>query len=97
MSEENVRIGTGSTVTILAGHFIAQVVTLRMTPQCKANVEILPKPGDWENMLISIWPISRQTAEWPPKASFTNGGPLGIGYLMDRWRLGDKTDLIVMK
>jgi hypothetical protein len=94
VSQERTRIGTGSAVTIVAGHFITQVVALRMTPECKANVEIPSKPGDWENMLISIWPIHRQTVQWPPKVSFTNGGPLGIGYLMDRWRVGSQTDLI---
>jgi hypothetical protein len=46
-------------------------------------------------LLILIWPIERQSVEWPPKVSFTNGGRLGIGYLMDRWCIGNQTDLIV--
>ena len=95
VSQEKTRIGTGSAVTIIAGHFIAQVVGFHLTPQCKANAEISCKPGDWDNMLISIWPIERKTVQWPPRVSFTNGGRRGIGYLMDRWRIGNPTDLIV--
>lgn len=95
VSQETTRIGTGSAVTIVAGHFITQVVTLHIAPECKANVEVPAKPGNWDNMLVSIWPIDRKTAKWPPAVSFTNGGPNGIGCLMDRWRIGNRTDLIV--
>jgi len=89
-SPEKERIGMGSVSTIVAGHFVTQVVTVHIE---KANIEIsnLPcKMGNWNDMLAQIWPIQAPTAQWPPKVSFTNGGVQGLAYLMDRWRMGDQ-------
>ena len=72
-----------------------QVATLHINVEsAHDDFPVQPKPGDWGNMLIRIWPKERQTVTWPPNVSFTNGGPLGIAYLMDRWRIGEKRDLI---
>lgn len=89
------RIGMGSAATIVMGHFAVQVVTLHINPENPANdFPIQPKPGNWDNMLIRIWPKERETVTWPPNVSFTNGGPLGIAYLIDRWRVGSRLDII---
>jgi len=93
-SPEKERIGMGSVSTIVAGHFVTQVVTVHIE---KANIEIpsLPcKMGNWNEKLAQIWPIQAPTVEWPPKASFTNGGAQGLAYLMDRWRMGDQVKKI---
>ena len=94
LSQDKKRIGIGSVATIVAGHFITQVVTLHSVPEYKGHIEISRKLGDWDNMLIPIWPIAKPTVQWPPKVSFTNGGPHGVAYLMDRWRMGGQTDVI---
>jgi len=93
-SPEKERIGMGSVSTIVAGHFVTQVVTVHIE---KANIEIpsLPcKMGNWNEKLAQIWPIQAPTVEWPPKASFSNGGAQGLAYLMDRWRMGDQVKQI---
>jgi hypothetical protein len=60
-----------------------------------ANIDEIPcKFGNWDEKLIQIWPIQKPVVQWPPKISFTNGGPEGIAYLLDRWRLGEQTDII---
>jgi hypothetical protein len=94
LSQDKRRIGMGSVATIVAGHFISQVVTLHSVSEYEGHIEISCTPGDWNNMLIQIWPIEKPTVQWPPKTSFTNGGAHGIAYLVDRWRMGDKTDVI---
>jgi hypothetical protein len=59
------------------------------------NLDSIPcKIGNWADKLIQIWPIQQPVVDWPPKGTFTNGGPEGISYLMDRWRLGEETDII---
>jgi hypothetical protein len=46
-------------------------------------------------MLIELYPKKQKKIDWPPKASFTNGGPQGIAYLMNRWRMGEKVEKVV--
>jgi hypothetical protein len=80
--------------TLVAGHFVAQVITQRLYPKF-ADVGIpvtQPKGGNWETYLTQIWPIERDWIAWPPKDSFTNGGLNGIAYLLDRWRIGEQVD-----
>jgi hypothetical protein len=80
--------------TLVAGHFVAQAITQRTYPKF-ANTEmpeLQPKESDWDSFLIRIWPVGRDWIMWPPKTSFTNGGPSGIAYLLDRWRVGTEVD-----
>jgi len=82
------RIGVASVATIVAGYFVTQVVAVHPGSELARQpiVELHPKPGDWEHMLLSVWPVEHRTVTWPPRVSFTNGGSLGIGRLLDRWR-----------
>jgi len=43
----------------------------------------------------SRWKDRKKKIDWPPKISFTNGGPRGIAYLMNRWRMGQKVEKVV--
>lgn len=45
-------------------------------------------------MLIEIYPKRAKKIEWPPKVAFTNGGPRGLAYLMDRWRTGEQVSMV---
>lgn len=87
-SPQEDRIGMGSVTTIMAGHFVTQAVSVHVE---KENIEIPElgcKMGSWNDSLVQIWPIQKPTVQWPPKVSFTNGGPQGLACLMDRWRMG---------
>lgn len=97
LDETPKRIGGGSSITLTNEHFVAQIVSLRLdeTPTGPTVLGLEPKPGDWNEMLIQIWPPTDQDiVHWPPKVSFTNGGPHGYAHLMDRWRTGDKQEKI---
>lgn len=89
------RIGTGSVNTIYAGYFVVQVVTEHIYPQYQALdiPEIQPPLGISDSRLIQIYPKAPKKAEWPPER-FTNGGPRGIGYLLHRWRQGEKVSMV---
>ena len=91
------RLGTSTAVTFVVGHFVAQVVTDHLSPEYtnEAAPDSQPKSGGWANKLIQIWPVEKEWVMWPPKASFTNGGPQGYAYLMNRWRIGEQVDQIV--
>ncbi len=88
------RIAMGSADTIVAGHFVTQVVTVHVEKDGVEISAISCKMGDWDESLIQIWPIKKPTVHWPPKVTFTNGGPRGIAYLMDRWRIGEGVDQV---
>ncbi|HSZ62200.1 MAG TPA: hypothetical protein VK828_10405 [Terriglobales bacterium] len=93
-SPDKNRVAMGSVDTFVAGHFVTQAVTVHVE---KENIEVPTlscKMGSWDESLIQIWPIKNPTVHWPPKVTFTNGGPLGIAYLMDRWRIGKGVDQI---
>jgi hypothetical protein len=76
--------------TLIVGHLVIQVVTIHNAEQFK-EVEITgveTKGENWDDILMSIWPVERTAAMWPPKTTFTLSGPNSIEYLMDRWRIG---------
>jgi hypothetical protein len=84
----------GNVITITTGHFVAQIVVQHFFPGHENLRDTGPKPGAWDRKLIPIWPTQRDWVTWPPPESFTNGGPQGIAYLMDRWRIGKQVDEI---
>ena len=90
-----IRLGMGSVTTIVVGHFGIQVVTIHINDEYEAKVPAdQPTPEDWPEMLIPMKLGNNRNVSWPPQVPFTNGGPLGIGYLMQRWRVGDKVAMV---
>lgn len=89
------RIGMGSVSTIVAGHFVTQVVTVHFEKENSEISALSCRTGNWNDFLIQIWPIQKQVVQWPPKVSFTNGGPQGIAHLMDRWRMGEEVEKVI--
>ena len=87
------RVGWGMANTIVVGHLAVQVVTIHRHPDHvhRDVTDVQPKPMDWENLLVQIWPASRYLI-WPPKLMLENKGGHGIGRLMERWRIGDCVD-----
>jgi hypothetical protein len=86
------RLGEGAVTTIYMGRFVVQVVTEHIKPEY-AHPDfpgVNPKSRDWEKMLIEAWPTLSKKLLWPPPTPFTNGGPNGIAYLMERWRIGTR-------
>ena len=86
------RLGEGAVTTIYMGRFVVQVVTEHIKPEYAHPdfPRVNPKSRDWEKMLIEAWPTLSKKLLWPPPTPFTNGGPNGIAYLMERWRIGTR-------
>jgi hypothetical protein len=84
---EGKHLSTNIVSTIAVGNFVAQVVSVRVD-QAGVNLsQVKVKGDDWNDKLVQIWPIQEPVVRWPPKVGMTNGGPNGIAYLLDRWRL----------
>jgi hypothetical protein len=83
-------LGVGTATTIVVGHLAVQAMALQLHPEFKDRsiTDVNPKPGDWDNLLVQIWPIAHDSVMWPPRVTFTNSGPRSIATLMDRWRIG---------
>lgn len=83
-------LGAGTATTIVTGHLAVQAMAFRFRPEFKDKsiADVQPKLGDWNNLLVQIWPIVHESVMWPPKVTFTNSGPHPIATLMDRWRIG---------
>ncbi len=80
----------GSVLTLTNEYFVAQVVSVHLTKTPTGpTARLEPKPGEWNKALATLWPVKKSIVNWPPRFSFTNGGPSGYGYLLDRWRIGD--------
>jgi hypothetical protein len=76
-----------STMTIVIGHLILEVTSVRFRHEYRNRVVgFQPNPGRWDQLLIPIWPTVSDAAFWPPPLSFRNSGPLHIGHLLNRWR-----------
>ena len=68
--------------TFVVGHFAAQIITQHTLADFDDHTvrDLAPKPGDWDNRLIQIWPAEHDWLMWPPGVPFTNGGPAGVGH-----------------
>jgi hypothetical protein len=89
----------GMVVNIVVGHLVIQAITLHVHPElADRNIpDPNPKPGDWDNLLLQIWPVDPRLVMWPPKETFTNGGPKPIAALFNLWRGGEEIPLEVIK
>jgi hypothetical protein len=75
--------------TILVGHFVVQTVTIHNDPKQGILVSAIDVAvGDWDSLLVQIWPHGSEAVSWPPPETFTQTGQHSIGTLLDRWRLG---------
>jgi hypothetical protein len=84
------KAATASVSTFIVGHFAVQVLTIHPGPSHK-NVIIEAvniRVGDWNNLLIQLWPQQAKSVSWPPPSIFTKTGVHSIGTLHARWRLG---------
>jgi hypothetical protein len=90
VSPHSLKLGVGMATTVVVGHLAVQVLAMHIYAEHLAkNVEdIEPKPGNWDSMLVPIWPIGRHSVMWPPQITFTGSGQHSIARLMDRWRIG---------
>jgi hypothetical protein len=78
--------GRGHVSTIVVGHMVLQVTTLKPAPEYFGrNAEVTVAIGTWDAYLIDLWPHSKGRI-WPPPLPFTIGnGPSSIGGLCARW------------
>jgi hypothetical protein len=84
------RAAKASVSTFVIGHLVIQVVTVHHEPEHEnARVEgVTIRDGEWDKLLLHIWPVGIQLVTWPPQAAFSNSGPSSIATLQNRWRIG---------
>ncbi len=56
----------GMVVNIVVGHLAIQIFSFRVEPEDPAIRDPEPKPGNWDSMLMQVWPTRRTSATWPP-------------------------------
>jgi len=78
--------GCGHVTTIVAGHVILQVSTLKpVSAYYSRNANVAVAIGNWDAYLIDLWPHSKARI-WPPPLPFTMGnGPSSVGGLSARY------------
>jgi hypothetical protein len=79
-----------SVTTFVIGHLAMQVVSVHPNDQHK-NVrvgEVQLREGEWDTLLVQVWPVGTRPLSWPPPLTFTNGGKRSIATLLNRWRIG---------
>lgn len=92
---DGLKVGMGCATTLVVGHLALQVLAMHIFSEHsdKDIGEMGSKPGRWDEMLSTIWPIRSRPVTWPPPVTFTNSGESSIATLMDRWRLGVNTGM----
>ena len=95
IKKDQARVGIGVVDTIYMGYFVCKVVTEHFLPDVQSEQisAMSPTPGISDSRLIQIHPSVLKKADWPP-IPFTNGGPNGIAFLMQRWRQGERVLMI---
>jgi hypothetical protein len=76
--------------TFVIGHLVIQGVTAHPEPQHENSRvgSIGIRDGEWDKLLIPIWPSGTRPVTWPLQMTFSNSGPSSIATLQNRWRLG---------
>lgn len=79
-----------SVSTFVIGHLVIQVVTVHHEPEHEnASIgRVAIGDGEWDKLLLRIWPVATQPVTWPPQATFENSGSRSIATLQNRWRMG---------
>ena len=79
-----------SVTTFVIGHLVIQVVTVHHEPQHENDPVggVAIGDGEWDKLLLRIWPAGTQPVAWPPQMTFSNSGPSSIATLQNRWRIG---------
>jgi len=75
----------GHVITISAGAFVTQVLTVRLPehPSAQPQVTHECKPGPWDEATVCVWPPFRSEATWPPRHVFRELADLEV--FSDRW------------
>ena len=81
--------------TFLVGHFTVQVFSIRVAPEYDDRPIVIHtrKGVPWSRLLVPIWPPAGRTIRWPPPLRFSFYGPLAIGVLAQRLRIGTCRDV----
>lgn len=83
-------IGNMHVFTIVVGHVIFQVTSMRqLTQRPITSIQMAAREGPWPQSLIQIHPIENKKISWPPPLSFTLYGSNAYGGLVYRWNRPD--------
>lgn len=79
-----------SVSTFVIGHLVIQSVTVHHEPEHENDPvgTVAIGDGEWDKLLLRIWPAGTLPVAWPPQATFANSGSSSIDTLHKRWKLG---------
>jgi hypothetical protein len=77
----------GCVSTIVVGQLVFQVATLKgINESFEGMVSVDSRPGDWDRLLIQIWPAGGVTVLWPPAMILKNDrSERSLRALQARW------------
>jgi hypothetical protein len=87
---ERAEAAKASVSTFVIGHLVIQVVTVHHKPEHENDPAgtVAIGDGEWDKLVLRIWPAGTLPVAWPPQATFANSGSSSILALQNRWRLG---------
>jgi hypothetical protein len=85
----------GCVSTIVVGQLVVQVATLKGTDETfEGTVFLDSRPGDWDKLLVQIWPDDGGTLVWPPAMILSDdGSERSLTALQERWKPVVDSDL----
>ena len=78
----------GCVSTIVVGELVFQVATLKgIDESFEGTVFVDSRPGDWDKLLVQIWPADGDTLMWPPAMILSNDrSERSLTALQARWK-----------
>ena len=74
----------GHTTTIVMGHFVTQVLTVRLLSQVAKEAAPVPSSDRWNNAVRQVWPIASALVAWQPEQVLDDTN-MGIEDFAKRW------------
>jgi hypothetical protein len=79
-------ISHGCVATILVGHLIFHILTIRTSPTYVKPIRIADGLARRDELLIRVWPAQTNDINWPPPHSFSLSGEFPYRDLLTRWK-----------
>lgn len=89
----------GHVYTVMVGHVVLQVVSLRPESQHEGQiVHLRVADGPWDKLTIQVWPIENKLTAWPPPGSLSTAfGVTHYGYFRTRFKNDTGHSLFTVK
>jgi len=89
----------GQVYNVMVGHVVLQVLSLHPELHHKdKTIRINVADGPWDRLTVQVWPIEKNSANWPPTMSMTTAHNVThYGYFRGRFNTKTGHEIVISK